>query len=174
MLSTATVTAVTVHVATNKTHKVGNLPNKPAPNRSWAAKGGTKCGTKGGRKRGHKGSSLNNLDFIDFPETAPITAAVDDGATGFVKVVSNELCSPLPPTKDHCKQWKHRAKGVKVPVHPAALKVQVSWTMIKMFNESTDVDFEFQRTKVDKLLKLCGSRDRVPACEAGDAFSGGH
>jgi hypothetical protein len=43
---------------------------------------------------------------------------------------------------------------VKVPVHPAALKVQVSWTMIKMFNESTDVDFEFQRTKVNKLLLL--------------------
>ncbi len=50
MLSAATVPAITAHVATNKTHKVGNLPKKPAPKRSWAAKGGPKYGTEGGRK----------------------------------------------------------------------------------------------------------------------------
>jgi hypothetical protein len=49
----------------------------------------------------------------------------------------------------------HRAKGVKVPAQPAARKVQIGWTMIKMFDESTDVDFEFQRTMVYKLLSTC-------------------
>jgi hypothetical protein len=29
----------------------------------------------------------------------------------------------------------HRTKGVKVPVWPAALKVQVAWIMIKMFDD---------------------------------------
>ena len=41
---------------------------------------------------------------------------------------------------------------MKVPTRPAALKVQVGWKMIEMFNKSTDVDFEFQKTMVDKLL----------------------
>jgi hypothetical protein len=41
---------------------------------------------------------------------------------------------------------------VKVPVWLTALKVQVNWNMIEMFDESTDVDFKFQRTMVDKLL----------------------
>jgi hypothetical protein len=44
------------------------------------------------------------------------------------------------------------AKGVKVPLQPVALKLQVGWTMIKMFDESTDVNLEFQRTMMDKLL----------------------
>ncbi len=50
MFSAATVPAVTAHVATNKTHKDGNLLKKPARKRSHAAKGGPKCGTNGGRK----------------------------------------------------------------------------------------------------------------------------
>jgi hypothetical protein len=50
MLSAVTVPAVTAHVATNKTHKVRNLPKKPTPKRSRAVKGGPKCGTKGGGK----------------------------------------------------------------------------------------------------------------------------
>jgi hypothetical protein len=64
MLSAATMPAITTHATTNANYKVGNLPKKPAPKRSRAAKVGPKCGTKGGRKRGHKGSSLNDLNFL--------------------------------------------------------------------------------------------------------------
>jgi len=41
---------------------------------------------------------------------------------------------------------------VKVPTRPAALKVKAGWKMIEMFDDSTDVDFEFQKAMVDKLL----------------------
>jgi hypothetical protein len=41
---------------------------------------------------------------------------------------------------------------VKVPTRPAALKVQVGWKMIEVFDKSTDVYFEFQKAMVDKLL----------------------
>jgi hypothetical protein len=51
----------------------------------------------------------------------------------------------------------HRAKGVKAPTRPAALKVQVGWNMIEMFDKSTDVDFESQRAMVDKLLSSCAA-----------------
>jgi len=47
---------------------------------------------------------------------------------------------------------KHDAKGVKVPTRPAALKVQVGWKMIEVFDKSTDVDFKFQKAMVNKLL----------------------
>jgi hypothetical protein len=66
-----------------------------------------------------------------------------------------ELSSPLPPTKDYRKQRTQRAKGVNVPTRPAALKVQIGWKMIEVFDKSTDVDFEFQKAMVDKLLSSC-------------------
>jgi hypothetical protein len=43
---------------------------------------------------------------------------------------------------------------VKVPVWPEVLEVMVGWTMIKMLDESTNVDFKFQRKMVDKYFPL--------------------
>ncbi len=41
---------------------------------------------------------------------------------------------------------------MKIPTRPAALTLKVGWKMIEMFNQSTDVDFKFQSTMLDKLL----------------------
>ena len=99
-----------------------------------------------------KGTSIRDTDFFDFSQPVPCPDEDQGSGTAFIKMGINELCSPLPLTKDYHKECMHRAKGVKVPTRPTALKVQVGWNMIEMFDKSTDVDFEFQRTMVDKLL----------------------
>jgi hypothetical protein len=56
--------------------------------------------------------------------------------------------------------WCKRCAGTS---QPAALKIQVGWTMIELFDKSPGIDFEFQRTMVDKLLLSCAANfmDRV-------------
>ena len=144
-------------MTTVNSHKDGNPPKKAAPRKPRAKKAvekqGSKAAVKGGNKKHDaKGTSIIDADFFNFPPPSVDPGEDPASGTASLKMGITKLSSPLPPTKDYRKHRMQRAKGVKVPTRPAALKVQVGWKMIEMFTKSTVVDFEFQKTMVDKLL----------------------
>jgi len=157
MLSANTVNAAVISVTTVNKHKDGNPPKKAAPRKPRAKKAvekqGSKAAAKGGNKKHDaKGTSIIDADFFNFPPPSVDPGEDPASGTASLKMGITELSSPLPSTKDYHKQRMQRAKGVKVPTRPAALKVQVGWKMIEVFDKSTDVDFKFQKAMVNKLL----------------------